>query len=995
LVIQSNFSDGSLRLEEKLKEEHNICFNLTDNQGEFSCILGLGQAVKLHAMIFKFSGTIASVKKITVSDCDFVGTTYQLLYENEFPQSSSLYIPLNNKLITFLKITIAAMNFEQIQLQKLSIYAAKEEDIVKKILNNTEPKLNTVSFSETNKENPLCIYRQPLPKRIQLISDALLVTEQESLTQHQKILKYLDFIQNFKIGFTSDANITTLLKEKIGSCGTFSNIILSLAAFQNIKGRFINLHNYPVGQGHTVVEFFIDGKWCLYDPTYASYYTDTPEDTTSPNVLSFQDLQSGKGRNPDVSLIILNKIRYEATSPLSSEFALPDIYEKANPAGYLLPDSPMIFPLSLDAKDRNTVVSRDFGTVYQGASFLGVAFLNAMHLWKFTSLSSGLYYMFKLDIASLGGDFIDNISDFEAYAEITQGGHLIKRQHAKFTRQERQAPWKIYFKAQRKQAVIKLGHLERGPEFKYINIEKYTLKPLPVVRVTHFMKNATARFFIGNYASQRQHFQVQAQGFMPLYKVSGIKDCVLQNLKENPTEAPSISPSVTIAFSYFELLKHLELTWGIQGAPSCTIRIEETDHVGNVLHRILLINPAENEKKSFLKLPEVLTAQRVRISFDKASQKDRLHIHQLRLSIQRVSTPLRSILEDPSLENNQILWNKGDPENPLRLVDLSISKKISLVAKWLLGEEKNLSPHQKIIKFMNLLAHCRIGIASDNSLETLLTENVGACGSFSNMLLALAKTQGIQGRYVNLYNFPPNNGHTVVELFIDGKWSIYDPTYGAFYTDTPENPVKPNVLSFKELRRGDGQKPGVKLIINSQQRYESSFPLSKEFLGPEIYEKALPAGPLDSNHLFTFPLFLDLITKPTLLNSEIGPSYQGADYIGNSLIPQGQRWTLSSLQPGQRYLFTITPSNIVAPHTKGNKKNLLNFEAFVILHTGGILLQGASYKVQIRKKNKMAPEWKVLFEAQSTEVVIEILHPYKGQDRTYLLAENYRLQKVD
>jgi len=57
----------------------------------------------------------------------------------------------------------------------------------------------------------------------------------------------------------------------------------------------------------------------------------------------------------------------------------------------------------------------------------------------------------------------------------------------------------------------------------------------------------------------------------------------------------------------------------------------------------------------------------------------------------------------------------------------------------------------------------------------------GACGWRTLFIQALFKEIGIPTRSVHLWTVPIQGGHVAVELFINGKWMFFDPTFGLYF----------------------------------------------------------------------------------------------------------------------------------------------------------------------------------------------------------------------
>lgn len=288
--------------------------------------------------------------------------------------------------------------------------------------------------------------------------------------------------------------------------------------------------------------------------------------------------------------------------------------------------------------------------------------------------------------------------------------------------------------------------------------------------------------------------------------------------------------------------------------------------------------------------------------------------------------------------SSEVILAADHPQNPLAVMRIPITKTMKAIAEAILGDEKELSAHQKIVRFMNFMEYFDVAQSKSADPETIIRERKGTCGEFANVILALAATQGIAGRYVNLHNYPPGNGHTVAEFFVDGKWRVYDPTFSAYYTDTPTETQNPNVLSFEELRAGKGRDPRVKRIVWNRRRLDELKPSSYKFLGPNIYERAAPAGPILDDRPLVFSLALDIRNSPVLNKEEFGPRSQGAAYIGDAGICNQQNWKLSSLVPGRTYEFLIVPEGIGGELPR--RAGPFSLNARIVL--GGKILKGAT-----------------------------------------------------
>ena len=294
--------------------------------------------------------------------------------------------------------------------------------------------------------------------------------------------------------------------------------------------------------------------------------------------------------------------------------------------------------------------------------------------------------------------------------------------------------------------------------------------------------------------------------------------------------------------------------------------------------------------------------------------------------------------------------------------------------------EKAVEGHEKIMVFMQYISEWYVGL--DNGQHYLaLGSYIESCGGYSNVLAALAATQGLDARIVNLHNYPKNNGHTVCEIYYDGDWHIYDPTYGAFYTSTPENKVSPTVLSYEELSAGAGNASNITCVVIDPDRLTSE--VSYGFLGPAIYEKADPKGIVSGENPMHYPLTISYKEGGTTIDrSQFDTSRQGISVLGSAYICFMQDWTLDGLTPGQKYQFILT-ADFVGGETGGD------FEAHVTGEQAAIVRNGTH---SFNNASPESMEWVIEFIAQADTVQLLFSHEYRGPDYHYITTNSFELR---
>lgn len=112
-------------------------------------------------------------------------------------------------------------------------------------------------------------------------------------------------------------------------------------------------------------------------------------------------------------------------------------------------------------------------------------------------------------------------------------------------------------------------------------------------------------------------------------------------------------------------------------------------------------------------------------------------------------------------------------------------------------------------------AYCEHG-STPGHINNLFETCKAACGGYSYVLRGVLEATGARTRYVNLYNIPNQGNHTVVEFEIDGEWPLYDPTFGAYFTENGEADGHP--LSVQEVAYREQGRDLNDLVLQSKKR---------------------------------------------------------------------------------------------------------------------------------------------------------------------------------
>jgi len=345
-------------------------------------------------------------------------------------------------------------------------------------------------------------------------------------------------------------------------------------------------------------------------------------------------------------------------------------------------------------------------------------------------------------------------------------------------------------------------------------------------------------------------------------------------------------------------------------------------------------------------------------------------------------SPVQPMTSTFSIEGKKVFLRADDDRNPLRHFRIPIPMSIHNLAH---NVTKDISSeHEKILRLMEQFKKFRSDHFDSVSLDDMLKKRVGACADFTNLLLAFAASLGLRGRTVNLHNYPPDAGHTVAEIFADGAWRLYDPTYGAYYIN--KDMSEKGALSYAEIKSGYERSASVEVIAAIPR-----LGLDKN-TGNNIFLNAQPQGLIGVDKPFLFPLRLSHDKSPAQQH-DFDLKYQGAQHLGAAYINTNQKWTLENLTSGLEYVFLLTPSGL---HDEESLAENV-FASFAL----DVVLEGTTNDRHFTHTFDRGPsdtaipkELAIRFTAAQPQVKITLSHPYRGPKNRYLSMEQYALTPV-
>ena len=121
---------------------------------------------------------------------------------------------------------------------------------------------------------------------------------------------------------------------------------------------------------------------------------------------------------------------------------------------------------------------------------------------------------------------------------------------------------------------------------------------------------------------------------------------------------------------------------------------------------------------------------------------------------------------------------------------------------------------------------CITGKSKQSSVPNLFLEPYTACGGCTFIFRAIAEYYDIETRYAYLYNIPHQGNHSLVEAKTrKGKWVLFDPTFGLFFTS--DGQVDSNIYGLSEINYELFDKPLIDYVIKAKKVYVSKEKLAK------------------------------------------------------------------------------------------------------------------------------------------------------------------------
>lgn len=252
----------------------------------------------------------------------------------------------------------------------------------------------------------------------------------------------------------------------------------------------------------------------------------------------------------------------------------------------------------------------------------------------------------------------------------------------------------------------------------------------------------------------------------------------------------------------------------------------------------------------------------------------------------------------------------------------------------------------------------------------ILKEGHAICGGMSISFQTLVRMTGLPARYIGIFGVVNQGSHALAEVYYDGQWHLFDPTYGLFFYSEPDYNQTGHIASFAEVLATAteglylfkaidqpwlGQyDPNIRSfgIVKAEEDYLADFygyPFIQAYR--EMYTETFPVAYVN-HQILSFPVEADFSTVDTFsvggldqddrdiidATAELETSGKtGSYYLGGNPLEEIHTWFIKApaagwvrltyysteAEPPALLLFPLKAVHVVNSVQEGNKAEFL------------------------------------------------------------------------
>ncbi|MGE5775802.1 MAG: transglutaminase-like domain-containing protein [Chloroflexota bacterium] len=89
--------------------------------------------------------------------------------------------------------------------------------------------------------------------------------------------------------------------------------------------------------------------------------------------------------------------------------------------------------------------------------------------------------------------------------------------------------------------------------------------------------------------------------------------------------------------------------------------------------------------------------------------------------------------------------------------------------------------------------------SNSGTATKILKDGHAICGGMSISFQTLVRTAGLPARYIGIFGVVNQGSHALAEVYYDGQWHLFDPTYGMFFYSKPDYDHTGHIASLTEV----------------------------------------------------------------------------------------------------------------------------------------------------------------------------------------------------
>lgn len=162
---------------------------------------------------------------------------------------------------------------------------------------------------------------------------------------------------------------------------------------------------------------------------------------------------------------------------------------------------------------------------------------------------------------------------------------------------------------------------------------------------------------------------------------------------------------------------------------------------------------------------------------------------------------LPSALDEPGMVLNILaVQNPLPTEDDLALDPTDNQAFLQSVLDTIFPESTSgLTEEQIVIEIQRYVSTSLLLKSNSGNATKILTEGYAICGGISISFRTLVRMTGIPARYIGTFGVVSQGGHALAEVYYDGQWHLFDPTYGLFFYSNPAYDQRGHIASFAEI----------------------------------------------------------------------------------------------------------------------------------------------------------------------------------------------------